>query len=174
MYVLSCFLLLLYNYAEANFTNKWQRVVFFPEAHRIRRSSAELLNPVLQTSVPEVELLYEFLLTGVRIDEEDRLTLLDPELSTLRKATTFDVLCNDVIPKSIADIRRLGAKLIHLQGPMKSVDFERTLLTMAYTAFKTSKTPNADQQKVWLESLINLFTALRKDLTFPYHKEGNH
>ncbi|CAH2276615.1 Hypothetical predicted protein [Pelobates cultripes] len=172
MYALSCLLLLLYNYVEANFTSKWQRVVFFPEAQRIRRSSAELLNPVLQTSVSEVELLYEFLLTGVNIDNENRLSLLDPELATLRKATTFDVVCNDVIPKTITDIRRLGAKLIHLQGPMKTVDFERTLLTMAYTAIKISKCRNTDQQKVWLDSFTNLFTALRRDLIFPYNKEG--
>uniref|UniRef100_A0A8C5WJI9 Family with sequence similarity 180 member A n=1 Tax=Leptobrachium leishanense TaxID=445787 RepID=A0A8C5WJI9_9ANUR len=172
MYALSCLLLLLYNYVEANFTSKWQRVVLFPEAQRVRRSSPELVNPVLQKSVSEVELLYEFLLTGVHIDKENRLSLLDPELSTLRKATTFDVVCNDVIPKTVTDIRRLSAKLIHLQGPMKSEDFERTLLTMAYAALKMSKSKSSDQQKVWLESLVNLFMALRKDLIFPYNTEG--
>ncbi|KAM4677366.1 protein FAM180A [Discoglossus pictus] len=162
----SCLILLLYNYVEGNFTSKWQRVVFFPTAHRVRRSTAELLNPVLQSSLPEVDLLYEFLLSGVKLDEEDRLTLRDPELSSLRKATAFDVVCNDVIPKSLSEIRRLGAKLSHVPGPLKKEDFERTLLTMAYTAFRTSKSQSDHQQKAWINSLKELFLALRRDLMF--------
>ncbi|XP_075061534.1 protein FAM180A [Mixophyes fleayi] len=174
MYLLSCVLLLLYNYVEANFTSKWQRVVFFPSAHRVRRSSPEFLDPVLQKSVPEVELLYEFLSTGVHIDQDNRLTLLDPELSSLRKATTFDVVCNDVIPKSIADIRRLRDKLSHVHSPLKREDFERTLLTMAYAALKTSKSENNNQQKIWMETVTELFIALRRDLMSLYNKERKH
>ncbi|MEE6477786.1 hypothetical protein FKM82_011632 [Ascaphus truei] len=167
-------LLLLYNYVEANFTSKWHRVVLFPTAQRVRRSSADLLNPVLQTSLPEVELLYEFLLTGVKIDQDHKMTLLDPELSSLRKATTFDVLCNDVIPKTITDIRRLGVKLTHAPGPLKREDFERTVLTMAYTAFRTSQAQNVHQQSVWMESFTKLYKALKRDLMFPYNREGHH
>ncbi|XP_053320297.1 protein FAM180A [Spea bombifrons] len=166
MYVLTCLLLLLYNYVEANFTSKWQRMVLFPAAQRIRRSSAELQDPVLQTSELEVELLYEFLLTGVHLDKENRLSLLDPELASLRKAATFDVVCNDVIPKSISDIKRLAAMLSHQRGPLRKADFERTLLTAAYAAYRTSTFRNVHQQKVWLETLGNLFTTLKRDLTF--------
>ncbi|XP_063786671.1 protein FAM180A [Pseudophryne corroboree] len=174
MYLQSCVLLLLYNCVEANFTSKWQRVVFFPSAHRVRRSAAEFLDPVLQKSLPEVELLYEFLSTGVHIDQDNRLALLDPELSSLRKATAFDVVCNDVIPKSISDIRRLKDKLSYLQGPLKKEDFERTLLTMAYAALKTSKSDDDNQQKVWMDAATELFFALRKDLMFPNNREGKH
>ncbi|XP_075715922.1 protein FAM180A [Rhinoderma darwinii] len=174
MYLQSCLLLLLYIYVDANVTSKWHRAVFFPSAHRVRRSSAEFLDPVLQMSMPEVELLYEFLSTGVNIDQDDRLTLRDPELSSLRSATTFDVVCNDVIPKSISEIRRLGDKLSHVPGPLKREDFERTLLTMAYGALKTSQSDNSDQQKFWMQSLTKLFIALRRDLMFPYNKGGQH
>ncbi|XP_069808140.1 protein FAM180A [Dendropsophus ebraccatus] len=176
MYPQSCclLLLLLYSYAEANVTSsKWHRAVFFPSAHRVRRSSPELLDPVLQMSLPEVELLYEFLSTGVRIDPDERLRLRDPELSSLRKATTFDVVCNDVIPKSISEIRRLGDVLSHVPGPLRREDFERTLLTMAYGALKTSQSEDSDQQKFWMQSLTKLFIALRRDLMFPYDKGGH-
>ncbi|XP_053574962.1 protein FAM180A [Bombina bombina] len=174
MFLESCLVLLLFNYVEANFTTKWQRVPFFPTAHRVRRSSAELLNPVLQSSLKEVELLYEFLLSGVKIDQENRLTLQDPELSSLSKATIFDVVCNDVIPKSIGEIRRLGDMLSHVPGPLRNEDFERTLLTMAYSAYKTSNSESIHQQKVWIDSLIELFKALRRDLMFPYNKQSRH
>lgn len=175
MYLQPCLLLLLYTYVDANVTaSKWHRAVFFPSAHRVRRSAAEFLDPVLQMSLPEVELLYEILSTGVHISQDDRLTLRDPELSSLRKATTFDVVCNDVIPKSISEIRRLGDKLSHLPGPLKREDFERTLLTMAYGALKTSQSDNSNQQKFWMESLTKLFIALRRDLMFPYNNRGRH
>ncbi|KAM3926644.1 protein FAM180A [Leptodactylus fuscus] len=174
MFIQSCLLLLLYHYVDANFTTKWHRAVIFPSAHRVRRSAAEFLDPVLQMSLPEVELLYEFLSTGVRIDPNDRLTLRDPELSTLRKATTFDVICNDVIPKSISEIRRLGDKLSHFPGPLNREDFERTLLTMAYGVLKTSQSDSNDQQKFWMQSLTKLFIALRRDLMFPNNKRSNH
>lgn len=175
MYLQPCLLLLLYTYVDANVTtSRWHRAVFFPSAHRVRRSAAEFLDPVLQMSLPEVELLYEFLSTGVHISQDDRLTLRDPELSSLRKATTFDVVCNDVIPKSISEIRRLGDKLSHLPGPLKREDFERTLLTMAYGALKTSQSDNSNQQKFWMESLTKLFIALRRDLMFPYNNRGRH
>ncbi|XP_072256280.1 protein FAM180A [Pyxicephalus adspersus] len=172
MYLLSCLILLFYNYVEANFTSNWHRVVFFPSAHRVRRSSPEFLDPVLQKSLSEVELLYEFLSTGVQIDQNSKLTIRDPELSSLRKPTTFDVVCNDVIPKAISDIRRLGDQLSRAPGPLKREDFERTVLTMAYTALKTSKSENENQRKVWMESLTKLFVALRKDLMSLYNQDG--
>ncbi|KAG8431486.1 hypothetical protein GDO86_015428, partial [Hymenochirus boettgeri] len=145
--------------------------VYFPSAQRIRRSSMELLDPVLQKSLSEVDLLYEFLLSGVKIGKGHSITLQDPELSSLRKATTFHVICNDIIPKTITDIRRLGAKLSYAQGPLRRTDFERTLITMAYTALRTSQSRTGHQQEIWLKSLTDLFTALQRDLMFPYHKE---
>ncbi|CAN2387250.1 FAM180 family [Pristimantis euphronides] len=174
MLIQCCLMLLLYNYVDANFTSKWHRAVFFPSAHRVRRSTPEFLDPVLQMSLPEVELLYEFLSTGVHIDQDDRLMLRDPELSSLRKASIFDAVCNDVIPKSISEIQRLGDKLSHVPGPLKREDFERTLLTMAYGALKTSQSDDSNQQKFWMQSLTKLFIALRKDLMFPYDKGGHH
>ncbi|CAI9563154.1 unnamed protein product, partial [Staurois parvus] len=117
-------------------------------------------------------LFIQFLSTGVQIDPNSRLTLRDPELSSLRKATTFDVLCNDVIPKAISDIRRLGDQLSKVPGPLKKEDFERTVLTMAYTALKTSKLENDNQRRVWMESLTKLFVALRRDLMSLYNKDG--
>ncbi|XP_044133842.1 protein FAM180A isoform X1 [Bufo gargarizans] len=174
MFIQSCLLSVLLLYVDANFTSKWHRALFFPSALRVRRSSPEFLDPILQMSLPEVELLYEFLTTGVNIDKDDRLTLRDPELSSLKKATTFDVVCNDVIPKSISEIQRLGDKLSHISGPLNRADFERTLLTMAYGALKTSQSDNSNQQKFWMQTLTKLFIALRRDLMFPYNKEGHH
>uniref|UniRef100_G1Q664 Family with sequence similarity 180 member A n=1 Tax=Myotis lucifugus TaxID=59463 RepID=G1Q664_MYOLU len=90
--------------------------VLFPAAHRPKRSSSMPLNPVLQSSLEEVELLYEFLLAELDISPDLQISIKDEELASLRKASDFRTVCNDVIPKRIPDIRRLSASLASLPG----------------------------------------------------------
>ncbi|XP_069484866.1 protein FAM180A isoform X1 [Ambystoma mexicanum] len=168
---LQAFLLLVFYYgAEADVASKWSRAPLFPAAQRTRRSSAAVLNPILQTSLEEVDLLYEFLLAGLEIGSDHQIHIRDAELSSLRKAATFDVICNDVIPKSITEIRRLGSRLSEVRGVLKKEDFERTLLTMAYSAYRASNSNTQHQKETWAESIARLFLALKRDLMFPSSK----
>ncbi|XP_024593756.1 protein FAM180A isoform X1 [Neophocaena asiaeorientalis asiaeorientalis] len=137
--------------------------VLFPAAHRPKRSSSVPLNPVLQSSLEEVELLYEFLLAELEISPDLKISIKDEELSSLRKASDFRAICNDVIPKSIPDIRRLSASLSNHPGVLKKEDFERTALTLAYTAYRTASS-QGHQKDIWAQSLLSLFHALRHDL----------
>ncbi|XP_078527896.1 protein FAM180A [Lissotriton helveticus] len=164
-------LLAFYYGVEADVGSKWTRAPLFPAAQRVRRSSAAALNPVLQTSLEDVDLLYEFLLTGLNIGSDLQVHIHDAELSTLRKAATFDIICNDVIPKSITEVRRLGARLSDVHGVLKKEDFERTLLTMAYTAYRASSSRTQHQKEAWAASITSLFQALKRDLMFPSSKE---
>ncbi|KAJ1166438.1 hypothetical protein NDU88_006842 [Pleurodeles waltl] len=169
---LQALLLLAFYYgAEAGVSSKWTRAPLFPAAQRVRRSSAAALNPVLQTSLDDVDLLYQFLLTGLNIGSDLHVHIRDAELSSLRKAVTFDVICNDVIPKSITEVRRLGARLSEVHGALKKEDFERTLLTMAYTAYRASNSRTQHQKEAWATSVTSLFQALKRDLMFPSSKE---
>nr|XP_060485043.1 solute carrier family 13 member 4-like [Panthera onca] len=52
-------LLLLCYDAQAAVSHRWSRAMLFPAAHRPKRSSSMPLNPILQSSLEEVELLYE-------------------------------------------------------------------------------------------------------------------
>ncbi|GAB5568812.1 hypothetical protein PRBEI_2000262300 [Prionailurus iriomotensis] len=135
----------------------------FPAAHRPKRSSSMPLNPVLQSSLEEVELLYEFLLAELDISPDLKISIKDEELSSLRKASDFRTICNDVIPKRIPDIRRLSASLSSHPGILKKEDFERTALTLAYTAYRTALS-QGHQKDIWAQSLLSLFQALRHDL----------
>uniref|UniRef100_E1BKM3 Family with sequence similarity 180 member A n=1 Tax=Bos taurus TaxID=9913 RepID=E1BKM3_BOVIN len=137
--------------------------VLFPAAYRPKRSSTLPLNPVLQSSLEEVELLYEFLLAELEISPDLKISIKDEELASLRKASDFRAVCNDVIPKSIPDIRRLSANLSSRLGILKKEDFERTALTLAYTAYRTALSQGY-QKDVWAQSLLSLFRALRHDL----------
>uniref|UniRef100_G3T373 Family with sequence similarity 180 member A n=1 Tax=Loxodonta africana TaxID=9785 RepID=G3T373_LOXAF len=139
------------------------RAVLFPAAQRPKRSSSIPLNPVLQTSLEEVELLYEFLLAELEISPDLKISIKDEELASLRKAADFHSICNDVIPKRIPDIRRLTASLSSHPGILKKEDFERTVLTLAYTAYRTARA-EGHQKDVWAQALLSLFHALRHDL----------
>uniref|UniRef100_A0A452RL84 Family with sequence similarity 180 member A n=1 Tax=Ursus americanus TaxID=9643 RepID=A0A452RL84_URSAM len=137
--------------------------VLFPAAHRPKRSSSMPLNPILQSSLEEVELLYEFLLAELDISPDLQISIKDEELASLRKASDFRIICNDVIPKRIPDIRRLSASLSSHPGILKKEDFERTALTLAYTAYRTALS-QGHQKDIWAQSFRSLFQALRHDL----------
>ncbi|XP_004430886.1 PREDICTED: protein FAM180A [Ceratotherium simum simum] len=156
-------LLLLCYDAQATVAHRWSRAVLFPAAHRPKRSSSMPLNPVLQTSLEEVELLYEFLLAKLEIGPDLKISIKDEELASLRKASDFHAVCNEVIPKRIPDIRRLSASLASHPGTLKKEDFERTVLTLAYTAYRTAQS-QGHQKDIWAQSLRSLFQALRHDL----------
>lgn len=105
----------------------------------------------------------QFLLAELEISPDLKISIKDEELASLRKASDFRAVCNDVIPKSIPDIRRLSASLSSLPGILKKEDFERTALTLAYTAYRTALSQGY-QKDVWAQSLLSLFRALRHDL----------
>ncbi|NWH72876.1 F180A protein, partial [Piaya cayana] len=137
--------------------------MLFPAAQRFKRSSATVLNPVLQNSLEDVVLLYEFLLAELDIDKSQRISIKDEELSSLRKAAEFDIVCNEIIPKSITDIRRLSNRLSSYPRVLKKEDFERTVLTMVYTAYRVAQS-QGHQKDIWAESFVNLYKALKHDL----------
>lgn len=157
-------LLLLCYDAQATVSHRWSRAVLFPAAHRPKRSSSMPLNPVLQSSLEEVELLYEFLLAELEISPDLEISIKDEELASLRKATDFRTICNAIIPKRVPDIRRLSATLSSHPGVLKKEDFERTALTLAYAAYRAAMS-QGHQKDIWAQSLRSLFQALRRDLT---------
>ncbi|CAN0041565.1 unnamed protein product [Bubo scandiacus] len=163
-------LLLFYYSAHATMTHRWSRAMLFPAAQRVKRTSAAFLSPVLQNSLEDVVLLYEFLLAELDIDKGQRISIKDEELASLRKAAEFDIICNEIIPKSITEIHRLSNRLSSYPRVLKKEDFERTVLTMVYTAYRAAQS-QGHQKDVWAKSFVNLYKALKHDLMFPYNKE---
>ncbi|XP_005082458.1 protein FAM180A [Mesocricetus auratus] len=156
-------LLLLLSSTQATECRRWNRAALFPAAHRPKRSLALPLNPVLQTSLQDVELLYELLLAEIEISPDLKISIKDEELASLRKALNFHSICNNIIPKHIPDIRRLSTSLANYPGILKKEDFERTALTLAYAAYRTALSEGY-QKDIWAQSLVSLFQALRHDL----------
>ncbi|XP_030576593.1 protein FAM180A [Archocentrus centrarchus] len=141
------------------------RKALYPSAYRIKRGTYSLINPTFQQSVEDIELLFEILLAGMQI-QGDKHTLLipDEELASLRSVEKLEVICEDVLPKSLSDIRRLTAELTQRRQPLSWQDFERTVLTLVYITQTLAQISNKHQREMWTDTLVQLFRAVHRDL----------
>ncbi|KAM7378439.1 hypothetical protein PAMA_013378 [Pampus argenteus] len=141
------------------------RKALYPSAYRIKRGTYTLINPSFQRSVEDVNLLFEILLAGMQIQGEDHTMLIpDEELASLRSVEKLEVICEDVLPKKLSDIRRMMAELNRRRQPLNWQDFERTVLTLVYITQTLAQISNQQQREAWTDALIQLFKALQKDL----------
>ncbi|XP_051248383.1 protein FAM180A [Dicentrarchus labrax] len=141
------------------------RKALYPSAYRIKRETYSLLNPTFQRSVEDVNLLFEILLAGMQIQGvENTMLIPDEELASLRSVEKLEVICDDIVPKRLSDIRRLTAELAQRRQPLSQQDFERTVLTLVYTTQTLARVSNQHQRESWTDAVIQLFRAIQKDL----------
>lgn len=137
----------------------------FPSASRIKRESATTVNPTFHHSFDDVHLLYEILLAGIHFEASGEFSVQDAELASLRKTKNLKVICEEIIPRKLTDIFMLISGLSSHIGELNQEDFERTLLTLVYTAQQMANFTTAHQQDVWEESFVSLYRAIKQDLT---------
>uniref|UniRef100_A0A8C6LXS7 Family with sequence similarity 180 member A n=1 Tax=Nothobranchius furzeri TaxID=105023 RepID=A0A8C6LXS7_NOTFU len=127
----------------------------YPSAYRIKRGAYSLINPTFQRSSEDISLLFEILLSGMQIrGEEHTLLIPDEELASLRSVKKLEVICEDVLPKRLSDIRRLTAELAQRLEPLSWPDFERTVLTLVYTSQTLAQITDQHQRELWTNALI--------------------
>lgn len=97
-------------------------------------------------------------------DEEHTMLIPDEELASLRSVEKLEVICEDVLPKKLSDIRRLTAELAQRRASLSWQDFERTVLTLVYSTQTLARISNPQQREVWTDAVIQLFKAVQKDL----------
>ncbi|XP_068443092.1 protein FAM180A [Clinocottus analis] len=137
----------------------------YPSAYRIKRGASSLIDPAFQRSEEDVNLLFEILLAGTQIPgEEQDMRIADVELASLRSVDKLEVICEDVLPKRLSDIRRLTAELARRRRPLSPPDFERTVLTLVYAAQTLARLSGRRQREAWTDAAMQLFTAVQKDL----------
>ncbi|XP_037616523.1 protein FAM180A isoform X1 [Sebastes umbrosus] len=141
------------------------RSALYPSAYRIKRGAYSLINPTFQRSAEDVSLLYEILLAGMQIQggEHDML-IPDEELASLRSVEKLEVICEDVLPKRLSDIRRLTAELGQRRQRLSWQDFERTVLTLVYAIQTLERVSSQQQREAWTDAAVQLFRAVQKDL----------
>lgn len=141
------------------------RKALYPSAYRIKRGAYSLINPTFQRSVEDVNLLFEILLAGMQIQGEELDMLIpDKELASLRCVEKLEVICEDILPKRLSDIRRLTAELAQRRQPLSWQDFERTVLTLVYATQTVVRVSSQQQREAWMDAVVQLFRAVQKDL----------
>ncbi|KAL7867601.1 hypothetical protein SRHO_G00089850 [Serrasalmus rhombeus] len=142
----------------------WRKALY-PSAFRVKRGTPTLLNPSIQRSVEDANLLYEALWSGLYVDTgEGVLHVADEELASLRQLQPLEVVCEDILPRTLSDIRRLCHQLEQRQGHLSREDFERTVLTMVYTAEKLAQATPGHQKELWEDAFVQLYKAIKRDL----------
>ncbi|XP_053742785.1 protein FAM180A-like [Synchiropus splendidus] len=141
-------------------TDAGRNKALFPPKSRIRRGTASSFIH----SFEDVHLLFEILLTGVHFDAEE-LSVSDAELASMRKTQKLEVICVDFIPRKATEIFRLLANLTQRRGRLQQEDFERTLLTLVYTAQMMAGSTATHQRGVWAHTFVGLYRTIKQDLT---------
>ncbi|XP_054476780.1 protein FAM180A-like [Anoplopoma fimbria] len=142
-----------------------QTTELFPGVSKIKRGATNMVNPTFHNSFDDVHLLFEILLTGINFEASGEFSVQDAELASLRKTRNLEVICEEIIPKKLSDVFRLITDLSHHIGHLHQDDFERTLLTLVYTAQGMVNSSTENQRSMWAESFVSLYKVLKQDLT---------
>ncbi|KAK2841980.1 hypothetical protein Q5P01_012180 [Channa striata] len=142
-----------------------QRKALFPAASRIKRDATPVVKPTFHNSLSDVHLLFEILLSGIHFEASGGFSVEDAELASLRKTKTLEVICEEIIPRTLTDTFVLISDLSAHTGHLHQDDFERTLLTLVHTAHQMFSSAPGHQRDAWAESFVSLYKAIKQDLT---------
>ncbi|XP_040019112.1 protein FAM180A [Gasterosteus aculeatus] len=144
---------------------QYQNNALFPAASKMKRGLTSVVIPTFHSSLKDVHLLFEILLTGVTFEASGEFSVRDAELASLRKTRSLEVICQEIVPRKLSDVLRLIAGLSRHAGHLRQEDFERTLLTLVYASQATVNSSNENQRRMWAESFVSLYKAIELDLT---------
>ncbi|XP_072242036.1 protein FAM180A [Leuresthes tenuis] len=109
------------------------------------------------SSLSDANLMFEFLLRGVVIDQDNNVLLLDEEMASMRKGQEFLSQINDGIPKSLSSMALMASTLEERQRtPLTQVQFENLVLSMAYSAHQAMAQKSKEEREAWGRVLLQL------------------
>ncbi|XP_007256040.3 protein FAM180A [Astyanax mexicanus] len=110
-------------------------------------------------SVSDANLMFEFLLGGLKIDADNNVGIRDQEMASMRQGRAFLTHLNDNIPKTVPAMEEL---LVTLEGKDQSFSqprFETLIFGIVYSAYQVQKQEaerEEAQQKAWADVLGRL------------------
>ncbi|XP_015250643.1 PREDICTED: protein FAM180A-like [Cyprinodon variegatus] len=109
------------------------------------------------SSLSDANLMFEFLLSGVEINQDNNVFLLDEELASMRKGREFLSRINDDIPLSPRTMQAMVQTMKIDQKTTLNVDkFERLVLCMVYSALQARVQPSQEERQAWSGVLLQL------------------
>ncbi|XP_017320726.1 protein FAM180A [Ictalurus punctatus] len=106
-------------------------------------------HPTLITTVRDADLLYEFLLSGLVIDEDNNVGMRDQEMASMRQGRVFLSLINDDIPKTVPAMEELLVMLEEEAQSFNEDHFETLILGIIYSAYQVREKRQESQQQAW-------------------------
>ncbi|KAM8890985.1 protein FAM180B [Spinachia spinachia] len=122
------------------------------------------------SSVSDANLMFELLLRGVEIDEDNNVVLLDEEMASMRQGRAFLSQINDNFPRGLSSMLQTVTTLEgqRRRQPMAQDQFDSLILSMVYSAQKARRQESKEEQAAWSEVLLQLANVT------VYELRGNH
>ncbi|KAM9351687.1 protein FAM180A [Symphorus nematophorus] len=121
------------------------------------------------SSVSDANLMFEFLLGGVEMDQDNNIVLLDKELASMRSGRAFLSEINDNIPRSRSSMMQM---VTTLQSPRKrqmtQPQFDKLVLSMVYSAHQAWHQEREEEQEAWGGVLLQLANVTIRELRGSY------
>ncbi|XP_071353999.1 protein FAM180B [Trachinotus anak] len=109
------------------------------------------------SSISDANLMFEFLLGGAELDQDNNIVLLDKEMASMRQGRVFLSQINDGIPKSLRSMMQLVKTLEgQRRRPLTQREFESLILSMVYSAQQARHQEKKEEQEAWGEVLLQL------------------
>ncbi|XP_069018698.1 protein FAM180A [Embiotoca jacksoni] len=115
-------------------------------------------NPTSQkTAVSDANLMFEFMLGGMEIDQDNNGALLDKEMASMRQGRAFLAKINDNIPRSLSSMVQMVSMLEgQRKRPLTQDQFESLVLSMVYSAHRARHQERTEEQEAWGKVLLQL------------------
>ncbi|XP_041651553.1 protein FAM180B [Cheilinus undulatus] len=108
------------------------------------------------TSALDADLMFEILLGGVELDQDNNIILVDKELASMRPGRAFLSQINDNIPRSLNSMGQMVTTLKGHRRPLAPEQFENLVLSMVYSAHRTWHQEGGEEQEAWGGVLLQL------------------
>ncbi|XP_026166399.1 protein FAM180A isoform X2 [Mastacembelus armatus] len=108
------------------------------------------------TSVSDANLIFEFLLEGVEIDQDNNIVLLDQEMASMRAGQVFLSYINDNIPRILSSMVEMMKELESQRRPLTEAQFQKIVLSMVYSAHQVRHDERKEKQEAWSGVLLQL------------------
>ncbi|XP_014849297.1 PREDICTED: protein FAM180B [Poecilia mexicana] len=113
----------------------------------------------------DANLMFEILLSGVELNKDNNVFLLDEELASMRKGREFLSQINDGIPRTRTSTElMMKTREAHRKTPLTRDQFENLVLSMVYSALQVGAQRNEEEREAWGGVLIQLANITTYDL----------
>ncbi|XP_044050509.1 protein FAM180B [Siniperca chuatsi] len=121
------------------------------------------------SSVSDANLMFEFLLGGVELDQDNNIVLLDKEMASMRPGRAFLSEINDNIPRSLSSMVQMVTALEgQRRRPLTQVQFESLVLSMVYSAHQAWHQERKEEQEAWGGVLLQVANVTVHELRGSY------